>query len=271
MTTDRARTDEPRHGERPRKRRGVTFYSSTPRYDDLAVAIKRFPRAAAAPDGRPFVLVHGIGVSSRYFHPLAEELAKSGEVFLVDLAGYGSAPNPRRDVSIALHADVLCTFLERDGITNPVLVGHSMGTQVVSQLAFDHPEISDRLVLIAPTIYPPERSLARQALNLAKDMLRESPASNLIILTDYFVRCGIPYYLAQARHLFSDHIENRLPQIETSTLVVRGDSDPIVPRVWAEAVAELMPNATFAEVDGPHVVMHSDPLTTARLIVRHAR
>lgn len=271
MTTDREATDERRQGERQRAQRGVTFYASKPSYDDLAVVIKRFPRAASASDGRPFVLVHGIGVSSRYFHPLAVELAKSGEVFLIDLPGYGSAPKPHRDVSIKRHANVLFSFLEKAGITNPVLVGHSMGTQVVSQLALDRSEVTDRLVLIAPTIYPPERSLARQALNLSKDMVKESLASNLIILTDYFLRCGFPYYLAQTRHLLGDHIEDRLPQIEASTLVLRGDSDPIVPRAWGEAVAELMPNATFAEVDGPHVVMHSDPLSVARLIVRHSR
>lgn len=257
-----------RVGERLRHRGEVSYYSSRPLYDDLAVVIKRFPGSGVSV-ARPFVLVHGIGVSSRYFHPLAEQLAKSGEVFLIDLAGYGSAPDPKRDVSIQLHAEVLGTFLQRAGIENPVLVGHSMGTQVVSQLAFDSPGVSNRLVLIAPTVNPPDRRLSTEVNALLRDITRESMRSNLIIATDYLVRCGIPYFLAQLKHLLSDRIEDRLPSIEARTLVLRGDSDPIVPRAWAKTVAELLPHGTYAEVTGPHVVMHSDPVRIASLIVKH--
>jgi pimeloyl-ACP methyl ester carboxylesterase len=256
--------------ERRQTRRGVSFFSSGQRYEDLAVVIRRFPRAKSAETARSFVLVHGIGVSSRYFHPLAEELAASGEVFLIDLAGYGSAPNPKRDVSIALHAKVLGTFLERAGIVNPVLVGHSMGCQVVTQLAVDRPELSDRLVLIGPTVYPPDRNLVTEGLHLVRDMLRESLRVNLIIMWDYLVRCGIPYYLAQVKHLLGDRMEDRLPRIEARTLVLRGRSDAIVPPAWCEAIAELVPLGTFDDVEGPHVVMFSDPVGTAERIVRHS-
>ncbi len=261
-------TNDLRVGERMLHRGGVTFYSSRSLYDDLAVVIKRFPGRAAT--SRCFVLVHGIGVSSRYFHPLAKELAKSGEVFLIDLAGYGAAPDPKRDVPIQLHADVLGNFLQRAGVENPVLVGHSMGTQVVSQLVFDAPQASDRLVLIAPTVNPPDRRFSTEARALLRDITRESMRSNLIIVTDYLVRCGIPYFFAQLTHLMADRIEDRLPSIEARTLVLRGDSDPIVPRSWAETVAELLPNGVYAEVPGPHVVMHSDPVRIASLIVKHS-
>lgn len=265
MTTNDLRT-----GEREQQRHGVTFYSSRPLCDDLAVVIKRFPGSTASAEARPLVLVHGIGVSSRYFHPLAEQLAASREVFLIDLAGYGAAPNPKRDVSIQLHADVLGTFLRGAGIRNPVLVGHSMGTQVVSQLAVDAPELSDRLVLIAPTVNPPDRRFSTEAKALLVDITRESIRSNLIVASDYFLRCGIPYFFAQFTHLLSDHIEDRLPAIAVPTLVLRGDSDPIVPRSWARTVAELLPHGSYAEVAGPHIVMHSDPVRIAELILQHS-
>lgn len=260
-----------RIGERRRRRRrGVTYSARWPHYDNLAVVIRRFPGSAASVVARPFVLVHGIGVSSRYFPPLAEQLADSGEVFLIDLAGCGSAPDPKRDVSIQLHADVFGTFLLRAVIENPVLVGHSMGTRGVSPLAFDSPHLSDRLVLIAPTVNPPDRGFSTETKALRRDITMESIRSTLIIATDYLVRCGIPYFLTQLNHLLSDRLEDRLPAIEARTLVLRGDSDPIVPRSGAETVAELLPHGTFAEVTGPHVVMHSDPVRIASLIVKHA-
>lgn len=142
-----------RVGERVKHRGGVTYYSSRPPY-----------------------------------HDLAEQLAISGEVFLIDLAGYGSAPDPKRDVSIQLHSQVLGTFLQRAGIENPVLVGRSMGTRVVSQLAFDAPEVSDRLVFIARTVNPPVRRFSTEAKALLRDITMESMRCNLIISTDYPVR-----------------------------------------------------------------------------------
>jgi pimeloyl-ACP methyl ester carboxylesterase len=260
---------EAREGESAKTRHGVTFYESDQSMDDVAVHVKRYP--GAVDPGPTFVLVHGIGVSSRYFHPVSAALAKRGEVWLVDLPGYGSAPNPRHDVSIRDHAGVLGRFLENVEVQSPVLVGHSMGTQVISQLAVDRPELTDRVVLIAPTIYPPERQLWRQALHLGHDILMERPWVNAIVLTDYLFRCGIPYFFAQSKHLLADRIEDRMPRLRAKTLVLRGDHDPIVPRGWAQRVAEVAQNGSYAEVEGPHIVMWSDPERTAELIARHAQ
>jgi pimeloyl-ACP methyl ester carboxylesterase len=250
----------------------VDARSSRNRVAGLEIVVAWLPgRSPAAAAGRTFVLVHGIGVSSWYFHPLAAELSKSGKVCLIDLPGYGRSPNPRRTVSIEQHAEVLAGVIEGEGIERPVLVGHSMGTQVVSRLVVDRPELTDRLVLLAPTTNPAERTLGIQARHLLADMVREMPSANAIVLVDYLFRCGVPYFLSQVPNLLEDHIEDRLPLVQAKTLVVRGDRDPIVPRGWANRVAALVPNASSREVAGPHVIMHSDPVGTAALIAEHAR
>lgn len=254
----------------PRRIRGVRARSTRNRVGGLQLTVIRVPFAGTGHPGAPFVLVHGIGVSSRYFQPLAAELAQYGDVILVDLPGFGSAPNPRRPVSIQEHADVLAGVLELEGIRDPVLVGHSMGTQVVSRLLADQPALSDRLVLLAPTTNPAERTLGTQLRLLLADLPRESAMANLIVATDYLFRCGIPYFLSQVPNLLDDHIEERLPGVRASTLVVRGDRDPIVPRDWARSVAALIPNASFLELAGPHVVMYSNPGDVAVAIVEHA-
>jgi pimeloyl-ACP methyl ester carboxylesterase len=243
------------------------FYTSRRAFDDLTVVVERFPGAA---EGPAFVLVHGIGVSSRYFHPAAAELAKLGAVYLVDLPGYGAAPDPRRDVSIADHAGVLARVLTDSELRNPVLVGHSMGSQVVSRLAVDSPEVTDRIVLLAPTMPVGERSFFRAAWRLIVDGARNPVRANLIIGWDYFVRCGMPYFFRQLPHLFGDRIEERLPGIRAKTLVLTGDKDLVVPRPWAQFVARSVPGARFATVEGPHVIMYSDPVRVAALIAEHA-
>ncbi|TBN57011.1 alpha/beta hydrolase [Glaciihabitans arcticus] len=254
-----------------RRFRGATFYTSRDTFNELAIAVQRFP--ASSTGGRNtapinYVLVHGIGVSARYFQPLARELAKRGTVWLVDLPGYGSAPNPKRDVSIRDHAEVVAAFLARSGIENPVVVGHSMGCQVVSELALLHPELVDSIALLAPTIERGERRLLTQATRLGLDMLREPLRANWVVLTDYLFRCGLPYYLRQLPHLLGDAIEDRLPSITAKAVVIAGHRDLVVPPTWAAEVAALLPNGELAIVEGPHVIMFTDPISIAAVLER---
>ena len=250
----------------------ATFFTRRILYDDLAVVIRRFPSAPGVPaGGRPFVLVHGLGVSSRYFHPAAAELAKQGSVYLVDLPGYGSAPDPRREVTIVDHAGVLARFLEAEQIRDPVLVGHSMGTQVVSQLVVDFPGVTDRIVLMAPTMDPAARTLAAAATRLLRDILKEPARVKAIVAVDYLIRCGIPYFLRQVPQLLDDRIEERLPRITAKSLVMRGNGDVISPDGWSRVVTNLLMDGTFVTVEGPHIVMFTDPVSVAAEIVRHGR
>lgn len=247
----------------------ATFFTSRRAFDDLSIVVKRFPSHLDV-DGPAFVLVHGIGVSSRYFHPAAAQLAKHGPVYLVDLPGYGAAPDPKRDVTIADHARVLARFLESVGASNPVIVGHSMGSQVVSRLAVDHPDVSDRIVLMAPTLEPELRTFWRAVGSLLVDGTREPLDVIAINISDYFIRCGVPYALRQMPHLLEDRIEDRLPEVHARTLIIRGDRDPIVSPEWAQRLTRLLPRGRFATVSGPHVVMHTDPVRVAALIAEHA-
>ena len=246
-----------------RRFRGAQFYTSRQEHERLTVVVKRFPGPETG--GRSYVLVHGIGVSSRYFQPLAAELAATGRVFLVDLPGYGAAPDPRRDVSLADHAAVLAGFLLESGLANPVIVGHSMGTQVVSVLAEQHPDVADTIVMLAPTMVPDARRPGRAIARLLLDATREPIAVFWIAVTDYLLRCGVPYLLKQMPHMLADRLEDRVGAHRARTLVINGDRDPIVPSPWASRLAAAHPHAEFHEVDGPHVIMHTD----AAMIARH--
>jgi pimeloyl-ACP methyl ester carboxylesterase len=256
---------------RTRHVRGAEFFTSRQRHDDLTVVVKRFPqRAPVDADDASFVLVHGLGVSSRYFHPLAAELARRGPVYLVDLPGYGAAPDPKRDVTLEDHADAVCAMLAESGIEKPVLVGHSMGTNVVTLAAERHPEIADRIVLLAPTLEPQLRTRGRAIRRLLADGFREPPRVFAIAAGDYLVRCGLPYLLRQLPHLLADRMEDRIGRLDARVLVIDGDRDPIVPNPWVDHLAGLGRLGEPKIVRGPHVIMHTDPAGTAGHIVEFA-
>ncbi len=92
-----------------------------------------------------------------------------------------------------------------------------------------------------------------------------------MVLGDYFLRCGIPYYLRQLPHLIEDAIEERAPRIRARTLVLVGEREAVVDRRFARDLASRIPRGTYRVARGPHVVMYTDPLGVARAIVEHAR
>src|SRR4051795_10355879 len=94
-----------------------------------------------AVDAPVFVLVHGIGVSSRYFERLVPALAEEGRVIAVDLPGFGKARplRPRLGLSIEEFADSVAQTLDGLGLGAAVVVGHSMGTQGAASLARPRP------------------------------------------------------------------------------------------------------------------------------------
>ena len=87
-----------------------------------------------------FVLVHGLGVSSSLFREVTDRLRHLGRVVVYDLPGFGGVPHPRDPMSIGEFASVMGASLIDLGITEPVLVGHSMGAQVAAELAARDPD-----------------------------------------------------------------------------------------------------------------------------------
>lgn len=249
--------------ERRRRFRGTLFVSRWEEHDDLTVAVTRL---AGPADGPAFVLVHGIGVSSRYYRPLALELVKHGSVSLIDLPGYGAAPDPHSDVTLDGHADAVASLLRSLTSRETVVVGHSMGAQVAVSLARRHAQLVSRLVLIGPTMEPGRRTAVQAISRLLLDGTREPAAVNGIVFTDYVFRAGPPYTIRQLPHLLHDRLEGRIAGLPVPVLVVRGTRDPIVSLSWTRLLAERAGGEAL-EVPGPHVVMYTAPEAVAAAIV----
>lgn len=251
--------------------RGTEIRRSRTGFDGAAIEAYRFVRQDTGEQTTPdFVLVHGIGVSSRAYGPMAALLARRGNVHLVDLPGYGRSPKPTRNLTIEEHADVLAQYLREQHLDHPVLVGHSMGTQVVADLAARYPELVDHIVLIAPVMTPDTRSTGRALRQFMHNARYEPLPMTIIAVTDYLFRSGLPYSLAQTRHLLGEIIEEVVPRIQAATLVISGTKDAVSPPAWGQQLAEAIPNAEFATVAGPHGAMWVTPARLAELIDAHA-
>lgn len=221
------------------------------------------------PDAPVFVLVHGIGMSHRYFNRLHSELAGSGTVHSVDLPGFGRSPKPRDGVTIEQYADYLGELLPLLSATPVVLVGHSMGAQFATETAAAHPSLVSHLVLIGSVTDPARGSLLNQALDLGRDTLKEPVAGTLIVMGDY-LRCGPRWYLTTLRPMLAYRTDQRLRAVRAPTLVIRGEDDPVCRRDWAAQLAAEAPAGRLLELPGRHLVQFSDAAGTAAGILAHA-
>lgn len=223
------------------------------KHEGRTMLVKRI----GAGTGPHFVLVHGIGVGTSYFHRLARALAPLGEVLAVELPGYGRAPRPETPMSIEDFAEILSACLIAEDVPDPVLIGHSMGCQIVVEAALQHPDRFPRIVLMGTVVDPTERTAARQALRLLQDCLfRESVPSNIAVLSDY-IRTGVRWYLTTLPAMLAYRTEDAVERLTAETLVMRGSRDPISQHEWNIRLTGAISNARFVEVpDKGHVVMY---------------
>jgi pimeloyl-ACP methyl ester carboxylesterase len=218
--------------------------------------------------GRPIVLVHGIGVSSRYFVPLGRELAHGRLVSMPDLPGFGKSDRTARPLSVAGLADALLAYLDAAGLDRPPLVANSMGCQIVAALAARRPDRVGPIVFVGPTVDPHRRSATRQVLGGLADCVREPPSLLAIIAWDYAV-FGPRRFLATARSALRDRIEDSLRGVDSPTLVIRGEHDGFVSQRWAEEAAALLSHGRLVVVPGePHAVHYTRPRLVAALVRR---
>lgn len=217
--------------------------------------------------GAVFLLVHGIGMGHRVFRDLADELGKHGRVFAVDLPGFGDSPEPAEAHSMQVSGDLIAAFVEAEGIAGAVLVGHSMGTQVVVEAVVRHPEISHRIVLIAPTVNSAERTAGKQSLRLMQDLADESPKVLALGMAQY-AKAGPRWFVKKLRFMLDHEVEKVYPQVRARALVLRGEEDLVCPRDWVLRVTELLPDAEMREIAGRgHEAMIRSAEPVASMIV----
>ena len=251
---------------------------------NVTMAFTEYPGPGSDTRGRTFVLVHGIGMGRIVFHEVAEKLMAHGRVLAVDLPGFGDSPEPGAATSLEETGSEVAGFI-RDEVFGPVaagadeagvlqqrgqvvLIGHSMGTQIVSEVAIHHPEYLEALVLIAPTVNRHERSAAKQAARMMQDVTGEGPKVLLLGIWEY-AKTKPRWFINKLRFMLGHQLERIAPKISVSTLVLRGETDRVCPRDWVSEIAELIPGAVMDEIDGRgHEAIIRSPEPVASMMLK---
>ena len=206
-------------------------------------------------DAAPLVLLHGLSSTPHSWDRLRAYLEDNRRLVPIDLFPRGS---PLGRFSVTDAAKNLATRLEADG-QPAVLIGHSMGGLIALQVAIDHPELVDSLVLVGAPAVPSEGSLLQRGTGVLKSTGRIQ-ADTVALLAFGLLRTGpIRLYDALRDTLRAD-MADQLSEVRIASLLIWGELDTIVSPTVGERMAALMPHAELAIIpDSGHMPQWERP------------
>lgn len=103
--------------------------------------------------GPAVILLHGYGASLENWAGVAPVVAAHHRVIAVDLKGFGWTSRPDGDYAPAAQAELVWHVLDKLGVDDIAIVGHSWGTSVALSMAVAHPERTRRVALYDAYVY----------------------------------------------------------------------------------------------------------------------
>jgi len=158
-----------------------------------------FVRRAARGARRTLVFVHGLGESGLGFESMLGHPALAPfDLRIPDLPGYGRSAWPDAPLTLAQLADHVAAWIRDTGISDPVLVGHSMGGVIGTLLCERHPDLLSGFVNVEGNVSLGDCVFSGRAATLGWDEFAQSGLARLleavyrqgakdVALRDYFV------------------------------------------------------------------------------------
>ena len=237
-----------------------------------------------AGDGPLIVLIHGITGRSQQWEPAIDQLQPDHTLLAPDLLGHGESAKPRGDYSLGAYASGIRDIMVALGHDRATIVGHSLGGGIAMQFAYQFPERCERLVLVSsgglgrevhlllraatlpgsewvlPLLTNARLLAAGEAVGRALGVLRLQAGTDLAEVARGFGSLGE----AEARSAFIETMRavldpggqrvsalDRLYLAESvPSLLVWGDSDPIIPVAHGLAAHDAMPGSRLEVLPG---------------------
>ena len=107
-------------------------------------------------EGPALLLLHGLACDHTTWEPVIDLLAERYTVIAPDLLGHGLSDKPRADYTLGGYANGMRDLLTVLGINKVTVVGHSFGGGIAMQFAYQFPERTQRVMLVATGGLGPE-------------------------------------------------------------------------------------------------------------------
>jgi pimeloyl-ACP methyl ester carboxylesterase len=229
--------------------------------------------------GDPLLLVMGLGAAGDAWRPHADAWSRSFRCLAVDNRGTGASPAPVGPYTTAQMADDLAGLVRRIGAGPVKVAGISMGGAIAQELALRHPELVERLVLVAT--WARCDTYTAEVLRLLAQVRADVPNGTFVALLQTLI--WTPDWIAEhLAELQSDRDQqpsmsqqafdaqvaacmthdavDRLRLIDKPALVTAGSADIFIRPALTAEVAAGIPGAELMVFDGGGHTHHWEQL-----------
>lgn len=213
--------------------------------------------------GPPLLFLHG-GEGFGTFDPTTSPLAERFTVYAPSHPGFFGTPRPDWVFTITDVAHFTSGLVQELGLSQYVLVGHSIGGWIAAEMAAMSSDNLKGLVLIdAAGIKPKLGEIAEMFMVSAETRLQRGfHDPSQVPNYEYFTRERTPEETAAAHsnmemlsrlswkpYLHNPSLPHYLPKVKAPTLVLWGKQDAVIPVECGELFQKAIPNATLKVID----------------------
>ena len=238
--------------------------------------------------GPDLLFLHGAGGLEGNQDELLQRLADSYRVSAPELPGYGESTGEEllEDMlDFTLHGWDVADALDLD---RPHLVGHSMGGMIAAEMACIVPRRPASLTLVAPAgMWLDEHPIADIFATLPHELpalLFHDPAAGAAALTggvDFSdMDALVAFFITNAKRLGTAgkilfpipnrRLSKRIYRLAAPTLIVLGESDRLIPPVYAEHWQASIPGSELVTIgEAGHMAPLEQPDQVAAAIEKH--
>lgn len=241
-------------------------------------------------NGKSIIILHGVFGFLDNWLTVGKTISEQGyQVYLVDQRNHGRSPHGE-GLNYQTFANDLKEFLEQQNISNPILLGHSMGGKTVMEYAVKFPGTYEKLVVadIGPKAYPIHHAKILKGLNAipineienrqqADDALagyEPIPAVRQFLLKNLYRkdeggfgwRFNLPLLTSDMANVGEEIVSDK--PVETPTLFMRGDrSDYILDEDW-DGILKLFPHAQLITIENSgHWIQAEQPKAFVKSLI----
>ena len=206
------------------------------------------------------LFIHGAGGGENVWNYQKAFFERQFRPVIIELSGHGRSEG-EGEQEIGRYAEKVRQFLNAMGFSRVSLVGHSMGGAIVQTLALTHPEMIDRIVLVAtgarlkvsPVILNGlQHDLKETVRKIAQSAYSRKSAPGLI-------EEGISELMrSRPEVLYGDFLAcdrfdlmNEIEKVDLPSLILYGEEDQLTPAAFSQFLhfrirnskIEVLPNA----------------------------
>ncbi len=211
----------------------------------------------------PVLLLHGWGASFDTYRGVIAALSDRCKIYAVNFPGCGQSEVMPEPWDVDDYCDFVLEFIDKMGIDNPILIGHSHGGRVTMKLCADSRLNPPKIVLLDAAGLIPKKSFKQKMR--ARNFKTIKKVLSLPLIKNYSegllnrarahygsadYNAAPPVLRQTLVKLVNIDIRDILPNIKCPSLLIWGENDTATPLEDAKTIEKLIPDAGLCVIKG---------------------